>query len=61
MPDLSQSASSLAFGQLWISFIAPFGSMILMFVLSMFLKMPDSQFVRIVSLRQLEVAVIEYK
>ena len=35
--------------------------MILMFVLSMFLKMPDSQFVRIVSLRQLEVAVIEYK
>lgn len=35
--------------------------MILMFVVAMVLKMPNSQFVNVVTLRQLEVAVIEYR
>jgi len=61
VPDFSTEASSLAFSELWISFLAPFGSMILMFVISCFLKMPNSQFVKNVTLRQLEVAVIEYQ
>lgn len=61
VPDFNTSASSLAAGQLWISFIAPIGSMIGMYVVSMFLKMPNNQFVNVVALRQLEVAVIEYK
>ena len=61
VPDLNTEASSLAFGDLWIAFISPFGSMILMAVISCFLKMPNSQFVNNVTLRQLEVAVIEYK
>jgi len=42
MPDFNTSASSLAMGQLWISFVAPIGSMILMFVVCMVLKMPNS-------------------
>jgi hypothetical protein len=31
--------------------MAPFGSMIMMFIISCFLKMPNSQFVRNVTLR----------
>ena len=61
VPDFNTEASSLAFGDLWIAFISPFGSMIMMAVISCFLKMPNSQFVNNVTLRQLEVAVIEYK
>lgn len=59
VPNLSTGAGNLAIKDLWIAFIAPIGSMILMFVISSFLKMPNSQFVNIVSLRQLEVAIIE--
>jgi hypothetical protein len=51
VPDFSTEASSLAFSELWIAFISPFGSMILMYVVSCFLKMPNSQFVRNVTLR----------
>jgi len=61
MPDFNTSASTLAADQLWISFVAPIGSMILMFVMAMVLKMPNTQFINIVTLRQLEIAVIEYK
>ncbi len=61
VPDFNTEASSLAFSELWIAFIAPFGSMIMMWVISCFLKMPNSQFVNNVTLRQLEIAVIEYK
>jgi hypothetical protein len=61
VPDFSTEASNLAFSELWIAFISPFGSMILMFVVSCFLKMPNSQFVKNVTLRQLEIAVIEYQ
>ena len=59
VPNLSTGAGNLAIKDMWIAFIAPIGSMILMFVISSFLKMPNSQFVNIVSLRQLEVAIIE--
>jgi hypothetical protein len=61
VPDFNKDASSLTINELWIAFIAPLGSMILMFVVCCFLKMPNSQFVNVVTLRQLEVAVIEYK
>ena len=32
-----------------------------MYVVSMFLKMPNNQFINVVTLRQMEIAVIEYK
>ncbi len=51
VPDFNTEASSLAFEELWIAFIAPFGSMIMMAVISCFLKMPNSQFVNNVTLR----------
>ncbi len=61
VPDFNKEASSLAMNELWISFIAPLGSMVLMFVISCFLKMPNNHFINVVTLRQLEIAVIEYK
>lgn len=61
VPDFSTDASSLAMNEMWISFVAPIGSMMLMYVVSCFLKMPNSQFVNNVTLRQLEIAVLEYK
>jgi hypothetical protein len=61
VPDFTTDASSLAINEMWISFVAPIGSMILMYIVSCFLKMPNSQFVNNVTLRQLEIAVMEYK
>ena len=43
--------------EIWISFIAPFGSSILMYVVAAFLKMPNSQILNVVTLRQLEAAM----
>jgi hypothetical protein len=51
VPDFSTQASSLTVDELSIAFMAPFGSMIMMFIISCFLKMPNSQFVRNVTLR----------
>lgn len=61
VPDFNRDASSLTINEFSIAFIAPIGSMILMFIVSCFLKMPNSHFVNVVALRQLEIAVIEYK
>ena len=60
VPDFNREASSLTINEFWIAFIAPVGSMILMFIISMFLKMPDNHFINVVALRQLEIAVMEY-
>lgn len=42
VPDFNKEASSLAIKEMWISFVAPIGSMILMWVISCFLKMPNN-------------------
>lgn len=57
VPNFSTKASSLVFKDIWISFVAPWGSIILMYVLSSFLKMPNSQLLNVVTLRQLEAAM----
>jgi hypothetical protein len=51
VPDFNTQASSLAIDEMYIAFIAPIPSMILMWVVSCFLKMPNSQFINIVTLR----------
>eukprot|EP00347_Sterkiella_histriomuscorum_P007679 403347989 len=61
VPDFSKKASSLAIKDIWISFVAPLGSTILMYILASFLKMPNSQLLNVVTLRQLEASLIEYR
>jgi TRAP-type C4-dicarboxylate transport system permease small subunit len=42
VPDFNTQASSLAANELWISFVAPWAGMAIMFLISCFLKMPNS-------------------
>ena len=61
VPNYSKGAGALAMNDMWIGIYAPIGSMILMWVISSFLKIPNSQFINVVTLRQMEVAIIEHK
>jgi len=61
VPNFSRQASSLAIGELWISFIAPWGSMILMYLVASFLKINNTQIYSCATIRQVDSTIAELR